>query len=213
MRFRENAESRNVIEEGKPIFKTIKGHWNSVYFQNEADIVLELACGYGEYTVGLARIYSDKNFIGIDIKGARIWKGSSTAMKENLENVAFLRTQIDHLDRFFAPGEVSEIWITFPDPRPKKSDAHRRLTSPKYLEVYKKVIRKGGIIHLKTDDRKLHAYTVEQIAGQPDFQPLAETTDLYNSPWSDDHFGIKTRYEGKFTQQGIPIKYLCFKSL
>ena len=202
-----------MIEEGKPVFESIKGQWNSIYFKNEADIVLELACGYGEYTVGLARISPEKNFVGIDIKGARIWKGSSTANKENLENVAFLRTQIDHLDRFFAPGEVSEIWITFPDPRPKKSDAHRRLTSPKYLEVYKKVIRKGGIVHLKTDDQDLHTYTIEQVTGQPDFQALAQTTDLYNSPWKNDHFGIKTRYEGYFTQQEIPIKYLRFQAL
>ncbi len=212
-RFQANAESRNVIEEGKPIFESIKGQWHSLYFQNEAEIVLELACGRGEYTVGLARVFPNKNFIGVDIKGARIWKGSQMASENQLENVAFLRTQIDHLEKFFHQGEVGEIWITFPDPRPKKSDERRRLTHPKYLEIYKKIIRKNGIVHLKTDNIGLYEYTLEQIAISPDFKVLAQTTNLYLSPWQNDQFGIKTRYELHFIQQGIPIKYLRFQVL
>jgi tRNA (guanine-N7-)-methyltransferase len=134
--------SRNVIEPGKEIFENIKGKWCDL-FGNDHDIVLELACGRGEYSTGLGAFYKDRNFIGVDIKGNRIWVGSKKARLEGLDNVAFLRTQIDHLEKFFDPGEISEIWIIFPDPRPKSSDEHRRLTSPKYLEIYHKLMKQG----------------------------------------------------------------------
>ncbi|MDZ7604129.1 MAG: tRNA (guanosine(46)-N7)-methyltransferase TrmB [Cyclobacteriaceae bacterium] len=151
-RFGEVVESQNVIQSGKELFETIRGNWRSHQFKNDNDIILELACGRGEYSTGLGAIYRDKNFVGVDIKGIRIWVGSTKARLEGLDNVAFLRAQIDHLERFFEPREISGIWIVFPDPRPKGSDEHRRLTSPKYLEIYKKLIAPGGMIHLKTDN-------------------------------------------------------------
>ena len=138
-RFADNKVSRNVIEPGKEIFEQIKGNWHK-FFDNDHPNVLELACGRGEYSTGLGAVYPDKNFIGVDIKGNRIWIGSKKAKQDGLDNVAFLRTQIDHLEKFFEPGEIDEIWIIFPDPRPKSSDERRRLTSPKYLEIYQNLI-------------------------------------------------------------------------
>ena len=209
-RFAENRISRNVIEPGKDIFENIKGNWSD-FFGNENDLVLELACGRGEYSTGLGSVYKDRNFIGVDIKGNRIWVGSKKARLEKLDNVAFLRTQIDHLEKFFLPGEVSEIWIVFPDPRPKDSDEHRRLTSPKYLEIYKTVLRNGGLIHLKTDNSGLFEYTVDLLGNRKDVAGLEYTRDLYNSHFASEHHGIKTKYEHQFTEQGFDIKYLRFR--
>ncbi len=209
-RFLDNINSRNVIEEGKKIFSEIKGKWRSEYFKNDNDIVLELACGRGEYSTGLGAIFRHKNFIGIDIKGNRIWVGSKKAEREGLDNVAFLRTQIDHLDTFFKPGEVSEIWIIFPDPRQKGRDEHRRLTSPKYLDVYKKILRASGIIHLKTDSMDLFEFTLEILNSREDIKDIAFTQELYSSEFAKDHHGIITKYEQQFAGQGYAIKYLKF---
>ncbi len=209
-KFLDNINSKNVIEEGKDIFETIKGSWRKAYFKNNNDIVLELACGSGEYSIGFGAIYKRKNFIGIDIKGNRIWVGSKKAEQEGLDNVAFLRTQIDHLDTFFEPGEINEIWIIFPDPRHKGRDEHRRLTSPKYLEVYKSILKTGGIIHLKTDNMDLLEFTLETLSNRNDIQGLEFTKELYSSEFAKDHHGITTKYEQKFTGQGFAIKYLKF---
>ena len=209
-RFADNVISRNVIEPGKEIFENIKGKWRD-FFGNDHDIVVELACGRGEYSTGLGAFYKDRNFIGVDIKGNRIWVGSKRARLEGLDNVAFLRTQIDHLEKFFDPGEISEIWIIFPDPRPKSSDEHRRLTSPKYLEIYHKLIKQGGIIHFKTDNTDLFEYTLELLESRFDVKDLDYTRELYNSPYSVDHHGIKTKYEHQFSEQGHDIKYLRFR--
>lgn len=210
-RFKENEENRNVVQEGKEIFENIKGHWNSHQFENGNPIVVELACGRGEFTVGLARQYRDRNFIGVDIKGARIWKGSNIAIKEGLENVAFLRTQIQLLDKFFANGEISELWITFPDPFPRDGDEKRRLTSPKFLDMYKPMIKEDGVVHFKTDNTGLFDYTLEVLKSREDVELLLHTHDFYASPWKDDHHGIKTKYETIFSEKGEKIKYLKFR--
>ncbi len=210
-RFEDNRKSRNVIEPGKEIFNDIRGKWRSVFFENDHDIILELACGRGEYSTGLGAIFKNKNFIGVDIKGNRIWVGSKKARLDGLDNVAFLRTQIDHLERFFEPGEINEIWIVFPDPRPKNSDEHRRLTSPKYLEIYRKLMKPGGIIHLKTDNTGLFNYTLELLSSREDVDNLQFTHELYSSSFAEDHHGIRTKYEHQFSEQGHDIKYLKFQ--
>jgi tRNA (guanine-N7-)-methyltransferase len=211
VRFKENEENPNVIQDGKEIFQSIKGNWNEVQFKNDNPIVVELACGRGEFTVGLGRVFKEKNFIGVDIKGSRIWKGSSTATSEGIQNVAFLRTQIELLDRFFAEGEVSELWITFPDPFPRDGDEKRRLTSPRFLEMYKPLIKSGGVIHFKTDNTGLFDYSLELFQNRDDINLLGFTHDFYQSEWKDDHLGIQTRYEKMFSEKGEKIKYLRFK--
>lgn len=210
-RFEDNQVSRNVIESGKELFETIKGKWRSELFENENDIVLELACGRGEYSTGLGAIYRNRNFIGVDIKGNRIWVGSKKARLNGLGNVAFLRTQIDHLEKFFAPGEIDEIWIVFPDPRVKDSDERRRLTSPKYLEIYKKLMKPGGLIHLKTDSISLFDYTLGLLENSSEVKDLEYTWELYKSDLAKDHHDIKTKYEHQFAGQGEVIKYLKFR--
>jgi tRNA (guanine-N7-)-methyltransferase len=210
-RFKENEINRNVVQPGKDIFEKIKGNWNFLQFENGNPIVVELACGRGEFSVGLARNYADKNFIGVDIKGSRIWKGSTIALAEGLENVAFLRTQIQLLENFFSENEISELWITFPDPFPRDGDEKRRLTSPKFLEMYKPLLKKGGIIHFKTDNTGLFDYTLDLVEQREDCEVLLHTHDFYASPWKDLHHGIKTKYETLFSEKGEKIKYLKFK--
>ena len=209
-RFADNKVSRNVIEPGKAIFENIKGKWND-FFGIAHPNVLELACGRGEYSTGLGSIYPEKNFIGVDIKGNRIWIGSKKAKEDGLNNVAFLRTQIDHLEKFFHPGEIDEIWIIFPDPRLKGSDERRRLTHPKYLEIYEKLIRKGGYVHLKTDSADLFEYTLAVLEERSHISNLVYTRKLYDSEYAEDHHGIKTKYERQFSDQGFEIKYLKFQ--
>lgn len=210
-RFEENAQRRNVVEPGKPLFETIKGKWKEKQFKNDNPITLELACGRGEYTVGLAQHSNASNFIGIDIKGDRIWKGSSHADTLGLEHVAFLRTKIHDLLNFFAPGEVSEIWLTFPDPRPRDRDIKRRLTNPRFLDMYKEVLEPEGWFRFKTDNTGLFEYTLEVLAKRNDIRDLEFTKDLYNSPLNAEHFGIKTKYEKMFSEAGEKIKYLKFR--
>lgn len=210
-RFRENAESHNVIEPGKAIFENIKGNWHADFFKNDNPITLELACGSGEYTTGMAELFKERNFIGIDIKGARIWKGSRYARENRLENVAFLRTQIGLLEKFFSKGEIGEIWIVFPDPHPRDSDEKKRLTHPRFIEMYKNVLKSGGIIHLKTDNKDLFDYTLELLKSRNDISDLTFTKDLYRSDLLAHHFDIQTKYEKKFLEQGLKINYLQFR--
>lgn len=209
LRFEHNAHADNIIEPGKEIFEKIKGNWQN-YFKNPNPIVLELACGRGEYTTGLAAVFPDKNFVGVDIKGARIWKGSSVAIEQNLQNVAFLRIHIQNLAQYFAEGEVNEIWITFPDPRPKEFDRHRRLTHPRFLAMYKHLLDENGIVHLKTDNEPFFDFTMETLKEQS-IHSLIFTKDLYDSPLNAEHYNISTTYEKKFTKQGYKINYLRFK--
>ena len=188
----------------------IKGKWNSVHFQNANPIVLELACGKGDYTLGMARLFPDKNFIGADIKGHRIWSACRIADLENLQNVAFIRDQIDHLTEYFEPGEVSEIWITFPDPFLRKSDTRRRLTSKKFLEIYKQFLKKGALIHLKTDSLPLYEFTKEVLQEIPS-EILKDYPDVYGMQKNEELYGIQTYYERMHLKEQRIIQYLCFR--
>jgi len=211
-RFEQNRQSPNVIEEGKPLFSTIRGRWNQDFFPAPNPIVLELACGKGEYTVGLGSHYPNRNFVGVDRKGDRIARGSQQALSLGLANVAFLRTDIQRLGEFFETGEVSEIWITFPDPQPRAKQEKNRLTNPRFLEVYASLLRPGGTLHLKTDNTEFFVYSQETLRafGFIDFQ---ETEDLYASNLNQIHLGIKTKYEEIFYNKGFSIKYLqCRKA-
>lgn len=210
-RFRIIEDRSNVIEPNKEIYKTIKGNWRRDYFRNDNPITLELACGRGEYTVGLARLFPDKNFIGIDIKGERIWKGSSIAEEEKLINVAFLRTHILMIGNFFNDHEVDEIWITFPDPRPKKRDIKRRLTSNRFIDLYRKLVRPGSFIRLKTDNTPLYDYSLEEVQQRADIEDFRFTDNIYESDLRPECFDIKTRYEEAFAKKGETIKYLRFR--
>jgi tRNA (guanine-N7-)-methyltransferase len=210
LRFAQNDAAHNVVQEPKPIYKEIKGHWHEKQFGNNLPITLEVGCGRGEYTTGLARIFPERNFVGVDLKGARIWKGSQVAIEENLLNVAFLRTHIQNLEDFFAPKELAEIWITFPDPRPKGSDDHRRLTHPRFLEMYRNLLIDGGWVNFKTDNEPLFDYTLEVLAEQS-IANLAYTKDLYNSELNALHYGITTTYEKMFHAKGFKINYLKFQ--
>ena len=210
-RFAENAQRRNVIEPGKPVYESIKGKWSAEYFGNDHPIIVEMGCGRGEYTVGLGQHYPQNNYIGVDIKGDRIWKGSKEADQLNLDNVAFLRTQIQQVENFFVEDEISEIWITFPDPRPKDRDERRRLTYARFIEIYKRIMKPGGIVHLKTDNTGLFEYSLETISQRKDVSDLEHTFDLYKSPLNEIHLGIKTKYEVLHYEAGESIKYLRFR--
>lgn len=209
-RFKIIEERANVIEPSKAIYQAIKGKWRTDHFGNDQPITVELACGRGEYSVGLGKIFPEKNFIGVDIKGERIWKGSTWAVEQNLTNVAFLRTQILLIENFFEPGEIDELWLTFPDPRPRKRDVKRRLTSPRFLDLYKTLLRPGSYVRLKTDNTKLYEYTLEEILKRTDITELRYTDDLYQSDLRPECFDIKTRYEEEFAAKGERIKYLRF---
>jgi tRNA (guanine-N7-)-methyltransferase len=195
-------------EQGFPI----KGNWRRLFFKNENALVLELGCGKGEYTVGLGEANKNKNYIGVDLKGNRIWSGATYALDHKLTNIAFLRTRIDFIDHCFAEGEVDEIWITFPDPQPQKPRARKRLTNERFLTRYKKIIKPKGIVHLKTDSTSLYEYTLEVIA-RDKHELIWHTNDLYKNCPEDrkELIAIKTYYEKLFTAKGEDIKYICFR--
>ena len=210
-RFQVIAGRDNVIEPGKDLFTKMRGKWNEIYFGNSNPITVELACGRGEYSVALAQLFPARNYVGVDIKGDRIWKGSTLALDQNLPNIAFLRTNILNLDYFFAEHEIDEIWLTFPDPRPKKRDVKRRLTSPRFLELYKKVLSIKGYLRLKTDNTDLFNYTIGELKLREDIDDIAQTDDVYQSNLRGECFDIKTRYEEMFASKGERIKYLRFQ--
>lgn len=212
-RFRIIEERRNVIEPSKAVYKEVKGKWNTLVFGNNNPITVELACGRGEYTVGLAGRFPDRNFIGVDIKGERIWKGSTIAEEQGLNNAVFLRTHILMIENFFAESEIDEIWLVFPDPRPKVRDTKRRLTNPRFLEIFRRLLKPGGYLRLKTDNTALYEYTLGVVQGMNGIEDLAFTSDLYGSSLQPECFDIKTNYEEKFASQGETIKYLRFKVL
>lgn len=205
-KFAQNKASRNVIEPGKEIFNEIKGHWRD-FFQNDNDIVIELACGWGEYTISLAEKFPDKNFIGIDIKGDRVWRGSQYAQKNGLDNVAFLRTHIIEILNLFAEDEVDEIWLTFPDPRPKDRDEKHRLSNKSFLDKYRQILKPDGWFRFKTDNTDLFEYTLQVLTDFP-IRDHEFTFDLYESPLLEDHHQIKTKYERIWTEKGEKIKYM-----
>lgn len=187
----------------------LKGKWNKEFFKNDNPIVLELGCGKGEYTVGLAKKYPNKNFIGIDIKGARLWRGCKTSNEDKMTNVAFVRTHIQMIESYFAQNEVSEIWITFPDPQLKKPN--KRLTCERFLKLYKNILKQDGIVHLKTDSQELYEYTKDEVLIPSKREILYNTNDLYNSDFKEDVIEIQTFYEAMYLKIGKPITYLKFK--
>lgn len=212
-RFKENEGFTNVIQPDRDALIRgdfpHQGHWNA-FFGNDHPLVLELGCGKGEYTLGLARRNPNRNFIGVDIKGARLWRGAKTALEDSLDNVAFLRTHIELVDRAFGPGEVSELWITFPDPQIKYKRTKHRMTNPQFLERYQRILKPGGLIHLKTDSEFMHGYTLGMLQGMG-WKIHYSNHDIYrNEGAPEDVLQIQTFYEKQYLQQGKPITYLSF---
>ena len=212
-RFRENLTFPCFIQ---PAFEEafgrdhpLKGHWHRDFFRNDRPIVLELGCGKGEYTVALAERDPQRNFIGIDIKGARMWRGAKTVTERGMANAGFLRTRIEFIESFFAPGEVAEIWITFPDPQLKTRRAKKRLTSPLFLGRYARLLAPDGLIRLKTDSQHLYAYTREVIR-HFSLPCHAACDDIYGSGFADEVLSVKTAYERQFLERGLPITYTSF---
>lgn len=212
-RFRENLTFSCFLQPAfEEVFRNdhpVKGHWNSDFFRNDRPIVVELGCGKGEYTVALAERDPARNYIGIDIKGARMWRGAKTATERNLTNAGFLRTRIEFINALFAEGEVSELWITFPDPQLKTRRADKRLTSPVFLERYARLLAPDGKIHLKTDSKHLFAYTAEVIR-RFDLPCEVSDPDIYASGRADGVLAVKTAYESRFLEMGLPITYTRF---
>lgn len=189
------------------------GRWNEAHFEAQRPITLELACGGGEYALALAQRYPDRHFIGVDIKGNRIWKGAKAALVSGLANVAFLRTRIEIIEHFFAPGEVSDIWITFADPFPRKGQENRRLTAPIFLEKYRALLAPGGTVHLKHDDPQFFEYTLETLANYPGCRIELAEEDIYGRQLPDQipELSIQTLYESMHLASGKSIRYLRFK--
>lgn len=212
-RFKENETFSNVIQPNRDAVKQgfeKRGKWND-FFGNDNPIVLELGCGKGEYTVGLAKQDPSKNFIGIDIKGARLWRGAKTALEDNLKNVAFLRTQIELIDELFAQDEVSEIWITFPDPQIKYKRTKHRMTNEAFLGKYKKILRPDGLMHLKTDSEFMHGYTLGLLHGLG-LEVNYANHDVYKNEGSPKEvLELQTFYEKQYLEKGKPITYIQFK--
>lgn len=212
-RFAENETFPHFFQ---PSFRDIsegyemKGHWKDKFFGNENPIVLELGCGKGEFTVGLGRKYPQKNFIGIDLKGARMWRGAKTSHELMMNNVAFVRTRIEQIEHIFAKDEVDGIWITFPDPQPNKPRIKKRLTSPQFLDRYRRIAKPGSLIHLKTDNSLFFEYTLSVI-GELGLPLVFHTWDVDKNPGSDDVVAIRTYYEEMFREQGEKVKYLRFR--
>ncbi|PQB05838.1 tRNA (guanosine(46)-N7)-methyltransferase TrmB [Aureitalea marina] len=214
-RFAENETFANVIQPKRDEVMSgqfsYKGKWGSDFFGNENPIVVELGCGKGEYSVNLARKYPEKNFIGVDIKGARFWRGAKTALSEELSNVAFLRTQIELIDLCFAGQEVDEIWITFPDPQIKYKRTKHRMTNTEFLDKYRQILRPSGLVHLKTDSEFMHGYTIGLLHGLGE-EILYAHHDVYGNDMSPEEVtGIQTFYESQYLEQGKKITYLRFR--
>lgn len=214
-RFKENETFSNVIQPKRDLLISndfqYKGKWKELFFKNDNPIVLELGCGKGEYSIALAQKNPHKNFIGIDIKGARFWRGAKTAIEKNIPNVAFLRAQIELITHCFAENEISEIWITFPDPQIKYKRTKHRLTNTDFLSKYKKILEKEGFIHLKTDSEFMHGYTLGLLHGAS-HQVLYANHNIYNSDGvPSDVIGIQTFYEQHYLEQNKPITYIKFR--
>ncbi len=186
----------------------LKGNWNQLHFKNNHPITLELACGGGEYTVNLARMYPERNFIGVDVKGARIWKGATQSKNENLANAAFLRCRIEQIHEFFEQGEIDEIWITFPDPFLRDSKENRRLTSSFFLNQYRKILKKGGVVQLKTDSSPLYEFTLETIAQDDNCELFYHENDIYSQALIMPELEVKTYYEKMHLENGLKIKFI-----
>lgn len=214
-RFKENETFNNVVQPTRNEivygnFK-LKGKWAQDFFKNDSPVVLELGCGKGEYSVGLAEKYPEKNFLGIDIKGARFWRGAKTALEEEMPNVGFLRTQIELVDQIFADGEVDEIWITFPDPQIKYKRTKHRLTNSEFLQKYKKILKTDGVVNLKTDSEFMHGYTLGLLHGEG-HKILHANHDVYKNEYSPEEvIGIQTFYEKQYLEENKRITYIQFR--
>lgn len=214
-RFKENETFSNVFQPTREeLVKReyhLKGNWNTVFFKNNNPLVLELGCGKGEYSVALAQKYPDKNFIGVDIKGARFWRGAKTAIEEEIPNVAFLRTQIELIDHAFAENEVNEIWITFPDPQIKYKRTKHRMTNSEFIKRYKKILKPDGFVNLKTDSEFMHGYTLGLLHGEG-HEIIYANHDVYKNEGSPEEVtSIQTFYEEQYLEQNKPITYIRFK--
>ena len=213
-RFKENETFPNVFQPTREELVDdtfgLKGQWRDKVFKNDNPLVLELGCGKGEYTVGLAERYPNKNFVGVDIKGARFWRGAKTAIEHEISNAAFIRTQIELIEHVFEQNEVDEIWITFPDPQLKRRRARKRLTHPDFLKRYFNILKKNGLIHLKTDSHFLYAFTLIVLAGEHHHLEYS-TIDLYSQEQKIQDTDIKTYYEKRYLSKGLKITYVCFR--
>lgn len=214
-RFRENETFSNVVQPTREEVVEgsfwLKGKWSNEFFKNDKPVVLELGCGKGEYSVGLAQAFPEKNFIGIDIKGARFWRGAKTALEDGLDNVGFLRTQIELVDQLFAENEVDEIWITFPDPQIKYKRTKHRMTNSEFLQKYKRILKSGGLVNLKTDSEFMHGYTLGLLHGEG-HEVVQANHNVYKNEYSPKEVtGIQTFYEKQYLEQGKPITYIQFR--
>ena len=212
-KFQQISSYNHVFEPTIEVLKSeyhLKGKWKSEVFKNNNPIILELGCGKGEYSVALAEKYPQKNLIGVDIKGARIWKGATDSLTKNLINIAFLRVRIEWIEHCFDKNEIDEIWITFPDPQLKFRRSSKRLTHPNFLMKYNKILKKSGVIHLKTDNQFLHAYTLGILDGQSHSIEYS-SNDIYSSEHLYKHLDIKTYYEQKYLEKAMPITYVKFR--
>jgi tRNA (guanine-N7-)-methyltransferase len=210
--FAENLTFRHLIQKSYADLQegfNLKGNWQRDYFGNRNPITLELGCGKGEYTVHLAQRYPERNFLGIDIKGARLWKGCKMVAELSLPNVAFIRSRIDWIGFLFGEDEIDEIWITFPDPQPQSGRVNKRLTSPFFLEKYREVVRPGGLIHLKTDNQNFYKYTLGVIS-KGGHKMVHSSNDIYQTDPDHEACWVQTFYEEKYRREGVPIKYCSF---
>lgn len=214
-RFKENETFSQVFqptrEEVVGNLFSLRGKWNTDFFKNNNPIILELGCGKGEYSVGLAQKYPDKNFIGIDIKGARFWRGAKTAVETGLENVAFVRTQIELINHIFVENEVDEIWITFPDPQIKYKRTKHRMTNSQFLQLYKKILKKDGVVHLKTDSEFMHGYTLGLLHGEGHDVLYANHNVYVNEGSPSEVTDLQTFYEKQYLEINKAITYIRFK--
>lgn len=214
-RFKENETFNNVIQPTRDELVNekfeLKGNWNKTVFKNDHPLILELGCGKGEYSIALAKRYPTKNFIGIDIKGARFWRGAKTAVEQSIGNVAFLRTQIELIEYAFAEQEVDEIWITFPDPQIKYKRTKHRMINPEFLQRYKKLLKEDGVVNLKTDSEFMHGYTLGLLHGEG-HEVLYANHNVYKQEGSPDEVtSIQTHYESLYLEKNKPITYIRFK--